>query len=661
MNSDVGNQDSSIGIESLFGHYKIVSLLGRGGMGEVYEAEHTTLHQSYALKVMSPEVMGDKRSIERFRFEAQKNFSLNHPNIVKVDDFGDAEGRAFIRMELIQGVKIQGESSKKAVNLEEYAKACGGYLDQKEAASILSDILKGIVYAHEHGIIHRDLKPSNILLTPEGAKVADFGLVKVVGDEFIQSKIRLSVSKSRVVAREQPGSQGSSKANLDASELSYIGTYDYMSPEQKDGQEATESSDLFAIGLIAHRLLTGKKVLGMKRPSKIREGIAKQWDAFIAKATDFEVSERYDDAKSMLSALEGIKRKLDRRRDRFTTWVLFGSACLAAYGCWHFKDQIERNSLFEEASKIIRRIFSPPPSIDPPPFPPEDPVALPPEDPAPLPPEDPSPLPPENPAPIPHEDLAPLPPEDPAPIPAEDPSPIPPEDPAPLPPEELFSLQIGQAKVDFLKIESLDVWVSVHEISNEVYRGFFPNHDSGTFSEIELNQDEFPVVRVTILDVLEFCKKVSALPELRRMSLKARIPSAEEWLTIALGEEGTQSSYLWGSGWPPSGGNWNFADDTLRSKKEHWSVANGYRDGFAGPGSVYEQQDNRFGVKGLGGNVWEFVSDGSDFRRIGGSWRVADPKVADLNYVWKVSESETLFDLGFRIVVEQLPRDFKEN
>ncbi len=299
----------------LFGHYQIIRMIGKGGMGEVYEAKHTTLHQRYALKLISAEITNDPHALARFKSEARESFRLAHPNIVKVDEFNDVNGRHYLRMELIEGRELLQASSRdprlakkieKATDLEKWLKGSENRVHEEHVLAILIDILTGLSYAHSQGVIHRDLKPANILLTPNSAKISDFGLVKAVGDQFIQSKIRQSIDRNRIVTRDLSQSRKFlSGSKIDPREMSFIGTYDFMSPEQKDGHEASIRSDIYAVGLIAFRMLTGKKVLGMRPPSQLVEGLNPAWDDWVATATEIDPSDRFSSCEEMLQALPG--------------------------------------------------------------------------------------------------------------------------------------------------------------------------------------------------------------------------------------------------------------------------------------------------------------------------------------------------------------------
>ncbi len=310
----------ALAVGQTLGQYRIVRPLGRGGMGEVYEVEHETLERRYALKLLPTDFAGQPGALERFRREAKVMARLEHPNILKVDDFGETGGRYWLRMELAGGVDEgrgargegggqRGEVRGTGVSLQDLAEAKGGRIPQEELVGILKQILEGLAYAHGHGAIHRDLKPSNILFSGGVVKISDFGLVRLVGEEWVRSQAQLSVQRSmsmgdmRTLQKEGEGT----------STRSMLGTYEYMSPEQKRGEEATERSDLYAVGLMGYRLLTGRG-LSMKTPSQIDKSLAKEWDAFLAEALEEDAGERWTSAKAMQEGLDGLAQSLRIRQ-----------------------------------------------------------------------------------------------------------------------------------------------------------------------------------------------------------------------------------------------------------------------------------------------------------------------------------------------------------
>ena len=322
---------------SLVGEYKIIRLLGCGGMGEVYEAEHLTLRKRYALKFLPVDFEATPGAVERFKREAKVMANLEHPNIIKVDDFGNDNGRYWIRMELVHGVEDAGKSTVSLADLEDL---CAGTIEQFHFAQILRQILEAMAYAHSQGVVHRDLKPGNILLdkvqngkdesksSKHGTalpaspvelqvggqqlasddyivKVSDFGLVRLVGEERVRSQAEDSVKLT--MPRVGTTIEFSDSNNPGAKSL--IGTYEYMSPEQKKGKEAGKASDVYAIGLICYRLLTGKQ-LGPRPPSYYVKDLFDGLDELILKALEERPAERFADASEMLSAFSPIYRRL---------------------------------------------------------------------------------------------------------------------------------------------------------------------------------------------------------------------------------------------------------------------------------------------------------------------------------------------------------------
>lgn len=293
------------------GQYTVVRLLGAGGMGEVYEVEHRTLELRYALKLLPDTLDWHGVTLERFRREAKVMAKLDHPNILKVDDFGETDQRYWLRMELAEGVAGCAGCEKPVVSLQNLADAYGGKVPPSVWLPILRQILEGLQYAHARGVIHRDLKPANILLTEDAgkirAKIADFGLVRLVGEDWVRSQAELSVQRSLSMS-DQPTVAGvPGGAGEGTSTRALLGTFEYMSPEQKRGGEADARSDLYAVGLMTYRLLTGRN-LGMKTPSQIDPTLARGWDVFVAAALEEEWAERMPDAASGLKMLAAVER-----------------------------------------------------------------------------------------------------------------------------------------------------------------------------------------------------------------------------------------------------------------------------------------------------------------------------------------------------------------
>lgn len=203
------------------GPYRILRVLGRGGMGIVYQARHSELKRKVALKVISKRVASSPEAVERFRLEARSAASLSHPNIVPIYEVGEEEGRPYIAMEY-----IRGRTLKELV--------VSGDMDHDLAAHLTQHIALALEYAHSRNIVHRDLKPGNILVDRMGTPyLTDFGLAKRVEEDAEQ--LRKLTRTGRV-----------------------LGTPAFMSPEQARGEEVDGTSDIFALGSVLYYALTGK-------------------------------------------------------------------------------------------------------------------------------------------------------------------------------------------------------------------------------------------------------------------------------------------------------------------------------------------------------------------------------------------------------------------
>ncbi|HEY6230838.1 MAG TPA: protein kinase, partial [Pyrinomonadaceae bacterium] len=196
--------------------YRIVGLLGKGGMGEVYRADDLKLAQPVALKFLPDHLLSDAGALARFHREVRVARQVSHKNVCRVYDIGEIDGRHFLSMEFIRGEELS--SLLRRI----------GRLPQDKALQLARQICAGLAAAHDIGIIHRDLKPANIMIDGDGnARVLDFGLGGLA-EEFGEEEIR-------------------------------AGTPAYMSPEQIEGKEQTVRSDLYSLGLVLYELFTGKR------------------------------------------------------------------------------------------------------------------------------------------------------------------------------------------------------------------------------------------------------------------------------------------------------------------------------------------------------------------------------------------------------------------
>nr|MDQ3011282.1 serine/threonine protein kinase [Acidobacteriota bacterium] len=204
-----------------FGRFRVLSLIGAGGMGEVYSAEDTRLHRPVALKLLPARFTSEPERVRRFEQEAMAASALNHPNIVTIYDIGETEAGSFIAMEFIEGQTLRALAKRS--------------LAITELTQIGEQIAEALSVAHAAGIIHRDIKPENIMVRTDGyVKILDFGLARL---------------------------NGAGKGSL-ISEYTHsgvmLGTVRYMSPEQARGEKVSSASDLFSFGIVLYELATGQ-------------------------------------------------------------------------------------------------------------------------------------------------------------------------------------------------------------------------------------------------------------------------------------------------------------------------------------------------------------------------------------------------------------------
>jgi serine/threonine protein kinase len=207
-------------VGSALGHYRILSRLGAGGMGEVYRAADTRLGREVALKVLPAHLTRDPERLARIEREARTLAALNHRNIVTVHSIEEAQGIRFLTMELVEGQTLDEAIPRGGLPLDRFL----------AIATALADALAA---AHERGVVHRDLKPANVMLTRDGqVKVLDFGLAKL--EEFLAGGELTNLPTDTVAQLSQEGH--------------LVGTFPYMSPEQLQGRPVDHRSDVFALG-----------------------------------------------------------------------------------------------------------------------------------------------------------------------------------------------------------------------------------------------------------------------------------------------------------------------------------------------------------------------------------------------------------------------------
>src|SRR6266540_3471246 len=215
---------------SQIGVYKILSPLGRGGMGEVYLALDTRLGRKVAVKLLLDEFTTDAERLRRFEQEARAASALNHPNIITVYEIGEIEGRRFIVTEYVEGETLR----------QRMESAPQRRIRLSEALEIAAQVAAALQAAHEAGITHRDIKPENVMSRSDGlVKVLDFGLAKLSG--------------------ARPSSQPPAAESLNTRSGTVMGTASYMSPEQARGEKVDHRTDIFSLGVMLYEMLAGRR------------------------------------------------------------------------------------------------------------------------------------------------------------------------------------------------------------------------------------------------------------------------------------------------------------------------------------------------------------------------------------------------------------------
>jgi len=279
-----------------FGSYIILDSLGSGGMGEVYLARDTRLDRTVALKVISPDISQDKRRMQRFRQEAKVVSSLNQPNILTVFEFGEVDGLNFLATEFIDGETLRDHLHNKRLKLS-------------EIVDISIQVLAALDAAHEARIVHRDIKPENVMLRwRDGVvKVLDFGLAKLTEQKY-STLGHDSDPEAITEFRTAPGT--------------IMGTINYMSPEQAQGGEIDERTDIWSTGVIMYEMVTGKMPFrGSTTSHTIVQILEKdpvpltklvkapvELERIVMKAIAKKPVERYQTANDMLADLRGLQR-----------------------------------------------------------------------------------------------------------------------------------------------------------------------------------------------------------------------------------------------------------------------------------------------------------------------------------------------------------------
>jgi eukaryotic-like serine/threonine-protein kinase len=330
-------------IDKVISHYRIIEQIGSGGMGKVYLAEDTKLERQVALKFLPAQFSADEEERKRFIHEAKAASALDHPNICSVYEIGETpEGQLFIVMGYYEGK-----------TLKEKIKA--GPLPVNEAVSLAVQVAEGLQEAHRKGIVHRDLKPANIMLTEQGvAKIVDFGLAKLKG------LTRLTKSGTT------------------------LGTVAYMSPEQAQGKEVDQRTDIWSLGVILYEMLTGKlpfpgeydqavlyAVINEEPESlsKLRIDIPDELKFIVSKALAKRPENRYQAVDELLKELKRFQRSITapeaatfnfRRfllQPKIVVPALLVIAVISAAAIWYFQRQANiRRARYELLPRIERLV-----------------------------------------------------------------------------------------------------------------------------------------------------------------------------------------------------------------------------------------------------------------------------------------------------------------
>ena len=296
--------------------------LGQGAAGAVFLVRQEKLSRYSALKLLHEDLGKDRGFRRRFHREGQILAQMDHPNIVRVYDVGEAQGHYYLLLEFVDGG-----------NLQDHLQLSGGNLEAEEVRQILKEVLEALAYAHRSQIVHCDLKPMNLLRTGGGrTKISDFGIAKVMGTRRFVDTHATREGQTAVDAGEGEGTVIAAEATKDKSSASPQGTLDYMAPEVRAGQNPSARSDLFAVGVIAYYLLTGKKPYGKYRPaSKLARGVHRRWDTFIDQCLVNDPTERMPSARRALQALEAIPMTGRPSRGRLAFLTLLLLAVFSAY------------------------------------------------------------------------------------------------------------------------------------------------------------------------------------------------------------------------------------------------------------------------------------------------------------------------------------------
>ncbi len=261
-------------IGKTIGPYNITGVLGKGGMGIVYKAIHTTLEQQVAIKALSSDMSDNPFNRQRFIKEAKIHAKFSHPNVVNIFNYLEEENDVFIVMEYVDGETLDQKLKRE------------GAISEEQAISLSLPVLQALDFMHSNGVVHRDIKPSNIMITKTGlVKVTDFGIAKIVNEKTQQTKTGM------------------------------VGSLYYISPEQILGEQTSAATDVYSFGATLFHMVTGKALYegteytimrshleGMPVPPwELNDSISKNFGKVVLKAIQKAPQDRYKSAKEFSS------------------------------------------------------------------------------------------------------------------------------------------------------------------------------------------------------------------------------------------------------------------------------------------------------------------------------------------------------------------------
>jgi len=295
-------------------HYRILQVLGGGGMGVVYKAEDLKLGRRVAIKFLPAEMASDPKAFERLEREARAASALEHPNICPIYELGEYERQPFIVMQLLEGQTLQ-EKIESAAQREKQ-------LSANEVVDLSLQILAGLQAAHEKGIIHRDIKPANIFITSRGeVKILDFGLAKLVEEDRAHHQ---NAEQANLTETAAPMASFSSLRLTRTGTT--VGTAHYMSPEQVRGEPLDPRTDVFSFGLVMYEMATGQRAFPGNTVAVVHDGILNRdvfppcqanpqlppgLDQMIGKALEKDRTLRYQHADDLCADLKRLKRETE--------------------------------------------------------------------------------------------------------------------------------------------------------------------------------------------------------------------------------------------------------------------------------------------------------------------------------------------------------------